>query len=701
MAYLLISNFQAGLDTRKSAYTAPPGSLRLARNVHLTRGAEIEVRKQFVPVYTLPAGQTKGCTSVRGLLYVFGTAVSVAVPPGVNYQRLAAPEGQALVRILSTDNFNGKIYAVAEFADGSIYHFYDGARVTEWDAISNGVASNQTLATALAARIDLLAAFVANATGTVITVTAAAANAPFTYSASAVNGGAVNDQSITPTLIQASAPAIAAAPATFTLTITGGTADPGVNTLDQITVGGVDLLDAPVDWVTSNNATASAVASAANASSQTERWNANAVGSTVTFTATVLGTSRNGLMPSVSESGDVTHAALSATAGGVNFVAAVAQVVTFTIGGTFEARDVFSITLNGVVAATLRGDAAGTATFVKTLGQKIYATNQSLMHFTGFTGTPAVPDPMAWATTHTGAGFINMSTQDGGSSQLTGLATYQNRMAVFSRRNVQIWTVDADNANNKQDQVLANIGTQAPRTLGAFGDIDVFFMSESGVRSLRARDSSNMASTDDVGSAVDGELLSYSHSLDEALVRRAVSIAEPFEGRYLLAVGPVIYVFSHFPGAKVSAWTTYDMEELGADRVVTDWAVTDTQLVARVGDRLCFYGGLSAMEYDTDEAFEYEVELPFLDAEVPTAKKAVTGLDVGAEGRWDVYLALDPKNPQTRELIAKLNGSTYGEQGRCAAVGDSTHFSLTLKGRSNGYARLANLAVHFRSHENN
>ena len=109
MAYLLISNFQAGLDTRKSAYTAPPGSLRMARNVHLTRGAEIEVRKAFVPVYTLPVGQTKGCTSVRGLLYVFGTAPGVAVPSGVNYQQLVAPGAPELVRILSTDNFNGKI----------------------------------------------------------------------------------------------------------------------------------------------------------------------------------------------------------------------------------------------------------------------------------------------------------------------------------------------------------------------------------------------------------------------------------------------------------------------------------------------------------------------------------------------------------------------------------------------------------------
>lgn len=701
MAYLLIGNFQAGLDTRKSAYTAPPGSLRLARNVHLTRGAEIEVRKEFVPVYQLPPGQTKGCTSARGQLFVFGTIANVAVPAGVNYQRLLAPGTPDLVRVLSTDNFNGKIYAVAEFIDGSIYHFYDGVRVTEWDAIANSVASNQTLATALATRVDALNDFIASATGNVVAVTAATPGVPFTYASSAVNGGAVNDQTLVAAVVQPNVPAIAAAPASFSFTVATGTAGPGLNRITQVTVDGVALLGAPVDWTSSNADTALLLATRINGYNPTVRWHAEVIGAQVTLTAPMSGASFNGKTTAVGVGGNVSVIGLTNTAGGVNAANAIAQVVTFTIGGTFEGLDTYTITLNGATAAVLKGNAAGTATFVKTLGQKMYATNQSLMHFSGFTGTPAVPDPTAWASTHTGAGFVNMSTQDGGSSQLSGLAVYQNRMAVFSRRNAQIWTVDADNANNKQDQVLSNIGTRAPRTLGAFGDIDVFFLSESGVRSLRARDSSNMASTDDVGSAIDGELLAFTHTLDESLVTQAVSVAEPFEGRYLLAIGPVVYVFSHFPGAKVSAWTTYELEELGADRVVTDWAITSTQLVARVGDRLCIYGGLSAQQYDTAEKFEYEVELPFLDAEIPTAKKAIEGLDVGAEGRWDIYLALDPKNPQTRELLAKIDGSTYGEQGRCVVIGDSTHFSLTLKGRSDGYARLANLAIHFRSHENN
>jgi hypothetical protein len=694
MAYLLITDFISGLDTRKSRFTAAPGSLRRANNVHLTRGGEIEVRKKFVPVYQLPVGQTKGLTTVRGQIYVFGHAAGVSVPAGVNYQQLVAPGAPALTGILSTDNFNGKIYVVASFADGAIYHYYDGVRVTDWDAIASSVASAATLAAALAQRVDALDDFTAVSTNNVVVVTGAEPGVAFTYAASVVNGGTDNTQSFTPALSQAAVAHVDALPATCSFTITGGTANPGVNQVAQVVVADASLLGAPVDWTTSNSATAALIAARINAYNPSTRWTATVSGATVTLTSEVKGITMNGRVLNVFSNGNVTASAVSPSSGAANEVLARAQVVTFTIGGLFEALDIYTITLNGS-NTTLRGSAAGTGTFVRTLGQKMYAANQSLMHFSGFAGDPAVPDPTQWDTGTTGAGFVNMSTQDGGSSELTGLAIYQNRMAVFSRRNVQIWSVDADEANNKQDQVLFNLGTRAPRTLAAFGDIDVFFLSESGVRSLRARDSSNMASADDVGSPIDGELLEYMRKLDEAVVTRAVAISEPFEGRYLLAIGPTIYVFSHFPGAKVNAWTTYTLDELGTGATVTDWAVNYTNLIARVGDQLCYYGGTSGNDYEEDGAFQYTVQLPFLDAGNPGQTKSYEGVDVGAEGFWNVFLALDPQQPDVIELVAKIEGSTYGSWGKNVAVGQSTHFSLTLRHLARGYARLANLMVHF------
>lgn len=692
MSYLLITDFIAGLDTRKSRFTAAPGSLRLARNVHLTRGGEIEVRKMFVPTYHLPPGLTKGVTTVRGQLYVFGSGGNPGVPAGVYYQQLANTSGGTLLKILSTDNFNGKIYAVAEFTDGAIHHYYDGVRVTDWDELSAQFSSINSIAPALAAKVDALDEVIATANGLQIVVTAGVAGVPFNYDCAVVNGGATTDQTLTKVLNQANVPAVQAKQATGTVTVTGGTGPESI--LSSLKVNGVELLSFPVVWSGSHEDTASVIAQQINLNNTTPDYTASVSGAIITITADLAGSSVNGYQITDFSTGGFTVSTSGTMQGGANFVPAVAQVVTFTVGGTYEALDSFYIYINTSVAV-VQGGSTGTATFVKTLGDKMYAVNNSFLHFSGFTGTPPVPDPTQWTTDVTGAGFTNMSTQEGGSSQLTGLAVYQNKLAVFSRRATQIWSVDADEANNQQVQVLANIGTDSPRTISSFGEQDVFFLSASGIRSLRARDSSNLASADDVGSSIDGEVLEFMKEQDEQLVRAAVAVAEPFDGRYLMAIAGTIYVFSHFAGSKVNAWTTYELEEMGPGAVVTDLAVTGSNLVARVGDTLCLYGGNSGQVYAANQEFEYEVQLPFLDAGQPGQTKTLEGVEVGAEGFWSVYLALDPQQPDVTELIANIKDSTYGSWGRNAAIGQSTHFSLTLKSRARGYARLANLMIYF------
>src|SRR3546814_8090877 len=128
-------------------------------------------------------------------------------------------------------------------------------------------------------------------------------------------------------------------------------------------------------------------------------------------------------------------------------------------------------------------------------------------------------------------------------------------------RAIQIEYVDPDHALNQQRQVRTNTGTVAPHSVVSFGDSDVFFLLESGVRSLRARDSSNSASVSDVGTPVDQLILDAVRDLDEDVVEAAVAIIEPIDGRYWLALGDNVYMFSFFPAKKVSAWTTYRSEE--------------------------------------------------------------------------------------------------------------------------------------------
>jgi hypothetical protein len=88
MTSLFIEDFRLGLDTRKSILTASPGSLQVLDNCVVNAGGEIVKRKAFVPVVTLPAGQTQGLhgneagtTDNPSQLYVFALG---STSPGSN-----------------------------------------------------------------------------------------------------------------------------------------------------------------------------------------------------------------------------------------------------------------------------------------------------------------------------------------------------------------------------------------------------------------------------------------------------------------------------------------------------------------------------------------------------------------------------------------------------------------------------------------
>src|SRR5262249_45957746 len=143
---------------------------------------------------------------------------------------------------------------------------------------------------------------------------------------------------------------------------------------------------------------------------------------------------------------------------------------------------------------------------------------------------------------------------------------------------VQIWNIDVDPAKNSQAQVLRNTGVIAPLSVEQHGDSDVFYLSDSGIRSLRARDSSTAALSDDVGTPVDDYVTQVVQAMGAA-VADADAVIEPIAGRYWLALGDTVFVFSQFIGSKVAAWTTYQ-----TPFDITAFATNDNQLVCRGDD---------------------------------------------------------------------------------------------------------------------
>jgi hypothetical protein len=579
MAFIFVNAFKSGLDARRSRITAQQGSLSVGKNIHINRGGEVEKRKAFVPFATLPSGQTKGLWATKNGIYVFGSAASPSLPASVRYQRLVAPGSPTLSEILSADTYNGVPYVVARFSDGNVHHFYNGARVTDWDTIAPNISDIDTLGQSLAALVATDAAVDAtyDTATNKITITASANNKPFTLSASVGN-------------------------------VTGGSANSTVVTITQ-----------------------------------------------------------------------------SATA-------SLPQIATVELVGgynpAFDANESWEVIVDGI-PYRVAPSASGIGTSARTFRGKVYATVQGTLYFSD------VNNPTRWTTTFTNsagkkedtfAGFESLSAQTGGAETLVTTAPYQGFLAVFARRSTQIWQVVAgDPSDNLPKQILDNVGSIAPRSAINFGEMDVFFLSDTGVRSLRARDSSNAAVVFDVGTAVDPLVINQMNSLSETDAAKACGVVEPREGRYMLALGDKVFVYSFFPASSISAWTTYE-----PGFAVEDWAVYGNQLLCRSGNEIYIYGGVSGNVYDSSLA---EVELSWLSADRPGNKKKFKGIDIGCEGTWTISYSTDPTtNSYAKAGSVQLSNFNLPNF-RIGASG--THIGLKFTSNDSKPARISSAVVHF------
>jgi hypothetical protein len=704
MGSIWVKNFVGGLDRRRLGETTPGGTLLVAKDGHINRGGEFEKRAAFVETFELPAG-TIGMAATGDRFYVFGSAAAPAgLPAGVFYQRLQAPVGTPdLARIISWDTFGGKLYVIAQFDDGEIYHFYDGTNVTDWEDgyLGTDLASNSDVAARFADLLSAVPGYTASAVGAVVTLQGPV-GVDFTIAKSTTDGGGTNDQDLTLATTQtAIVPVTGAsevlASASFTINYVlnlGST-----TSFSNLRVNGVAITDGASfpNGLFGGNPTgmAQAIVDAVNSHTSSPNYTASRSGKTVTIRAVAgSGATPNGFDVRYNHDNsriNVTPedgAGNCEMAGGVTAVAAVAgraKKVTITVSGTFEVGDEYTVTLNGTdyVVSTSFGL---TTTSVKTIKDKAYVTAGSYLVFS------AVGDATAWdAMTDTGAGSINMATQASQSEQVYGVVPYDRNAAVFAERTVQIWLLDPDPENNSQVQVLPNTGTRASRSITNFGDADVFYLDLTGIRSLRARNSSNAAFASDVGNAVDPLLLEHLADLTQEERDRAIGIIEPRDGRFWLAVKDKIFVFSYFAGSKVSAWSTY---EPGFD--VEDMCLFERRIYLRSGDTIYTYGGTGeTLEYDATEA---EAWLPYLDAEAPALKKQLQGYDAAVRGQWEVRCGMDPRNEEVSDLLGVLTETTYTLE-RLGAQGSSTHFSFRFKSQGTGPRILSALVIHYDADE--
>jgi len=174
MSFFEIQNFKFGLDSRRSELTTQPGAMEKLENAHVNQGGEIEKRKAFVNLGTLPEN-TFGLETTGVGVTTFGSSVPLAgLPAGVQFQQLVHPfvsmggaynaAVHAMTGIACSTSFGGKAWVAAQFADGNTYIYYDGVII---DDCINGIVKTAApgVAEDLSMTIAQLATYIAKQNG--------------------------------------------------------------------------------------------------------------------------------------------------------------------------------------------------------------------------------------------------------------------------------------------------------------------------------------------------------------------------------------------------------------------------------------------------------------------------------------------------------------------------------------------------------
>lgn len=675
MGSLWIKEFTGGLDTRRLPETTSGGVLLQATNGHITRGGEFEKRAAFVLYGVLPAG-TFGLAATASNLFVFGSGADpgVSVLSGFLYQQLVSGAGEPATGVLGADSFAGSLFVAATTADETTFNYYGGMIVSDFvdghatasSAISAGANTAAVAATAYfivtggtSGNFNYLAvnglqitsgnAIAFTGTNNMAVAIAADINAQTTNPG--YTAAVTSDSTVTITAKNAGAATNGyAVTAGFNGNITysgsaslSGGADKTVAAFG-VAWNGISLTGGQIPFATDNDTTCAALAAAINARSATTGFRATAPGGSLLQVIFVsVGTAVNG--------------------NAVYFNA--------TNGGTWTASP--------VELAGGRDKGTQPGSFVLTFGSKVYVASGPDLLFSG------VDAPYSFGPETTGAGFIDMSAQASGTEQIYAMARFQKYMAIFAARQTQIWYMDPDPDQNQQIQVLYNTGTYAPHSVVAFGDNDVFYLDESGIRSLRARDASLSATTDDVGVPIDTLIIAKLRTLtlDQRKLVRAV--VEPTEGRVWISILDTIYVFSFFSGAKVSAWSTY-LPGFNVDEMVA----FNSRVYLRTGNSIYVFGGTgTGLVYDDTVA---TAQIPYQDAGKPTITKTWDTIDVAVRGLWDVSVATDPTFQTQSEAVLTTAQTTYNFPDSTMDQ-RSTHCSVIARSRGTGYALLGSIVL--------
>lgn len=658
MGYTVVKSFERGIDTRRMIDTTEPGALLDALNCHVTRGGELEKRAAFVVIGTFPANTVGMYATVLGEIHTWGTDASPSgtLPPNTTYHSIPHLDDEALVKILSVEEFNGKLYVIALYDNGDIYHWYDDELLYVF-VPPPPPPPDPDLPDPTEPPTGVLQPGMARTSFWLEPYPGTTPPAPSTDTVGIINA----------TLFKPTWTDWIDTSSYITLIDT--------DTVDPTT--GMPYQSAPqmIDFDPSYITIASLVMDKINEMQATTEVMATTAGNKVTVWKNEISADWNGWYLGVAIQGP-TGSAIYLTNNPGTYSG------TLTFFGGFDPpppgtrRDI-PAPFDAPPPVPLNN-----GTFVLAHNSKLYCTQRSKLNFS------ANEDAVRWDTDAFGAGSIDHTKIGEGTPILLSLADFGGDLAVFGARDIFLWHMDPDPRANFKRQVLHRAGTIAPHSTCAFGESEVMYLDRSGIRSLRSRSGIDAAFAADIGNNIDTLVLAKIKELTaDQLLDNVWADIEPRSGRLWMALYDKIYVLSYFPNNGIAAWTVHDASEFPVDMMNS----SGDNLFWRSGDSLICYGDLTGDEYDDTEAY---ARLPYIDGSKIATFKNWTGIDIAAFGTWQVKASFDPTLPTALDLIANIIKSTYAQQ-KIAMNGESPAVSLELRTSYVGPARLGNATLHY------
>jgi hypothetical protein len=386
-----------------------------------------------------------------------------------------------------------------------------------------------------------------------------------------------------------------------------------------------------------------------------------------------------------------------ALANGTDTVAGTGQRNQIAVTNVWDADDTYLITLTnystGVTLTVGFGTVGGQVpTFLFTYKNKLNFLTSLIWYFSEI-NNPVLFNDLDGLTN----GFIELTSAYSESTSYQSLVAYQGKVAVFGENNIQIWQVDADPASYQLTQVLENVGTIAKNSAKALGELDIFFLHRTGIRSLRVRDSSLNAMLVDIGSPIDS-IIQENISTYPTTVVNACAVIEPVSGQYWIFLSNKIYVLSYFPNSKITAWAEWDATYQAGGGAQTafepdKWVSYNGQVFASTDEGFYVYGGATNLVYDNAIC---TWETSWLDGDAPANEKQLQGIDVAQSGTWDHYASTDYLSGTLTQLLDAQAAATF-DGGKIAFSSLGTHFKF--KGMTTGVAEratISNLLFHFK-----